>query len=279
MEENQPVKRTRLIDVPPQPYLAIRREYVGICGGDPHKAMDQRWHYHFDAVKVKAAADVWLAANTLAENVESISQNQPMQQSNSSNALDENDYSNSRNHPMEEPETSIAAVENNYSNGQFRPMQQPNSTVDHRESLLKDQAQNTSESLLTESSSASSSESGPGAQTRDADDDASNFEHPQDDLAVEKPEISVFALYAENIEPLTPRLRDHLIDAKKEYGEAKLRAAIEQAVEYNVRKWKYVEACLKGDARASPKKNGKHKPDEQDGSRYVTGKYADIIQH
>jgi hypothetical protein len=57
-------------------------------------------------------------------------------------------------------------------------------------------------------------------------------------LQVERPNI--FALYEQNIGPLTPMIADRLRLAEREYPARWLREAIQIAVENNVRKWRFV---------------------------------------
>ena len=61
-------------------------------------------------------------------------------------------------------------------------------------------------------------------------------------LLVERPNI--FVLYEQNIGPLTPIIADELRDAEQTYPLHWIEEAIEEAVENNVRKWRYVLAIL-----------------------------------
>jgi DNA replication protein len=56
---------------------------------------------------------------------------------------------------------------------------------------------------------------------------------------------NLFALYEQNIGPLTPMLADTLRDAEQTYPEAWLSDAIRAAVENNKRSWRYVQAILR----------------------------------
>ena len=62
-------------------------------------------------------------------------------------------------------------------------------------------------------------------------------------LIEERPNI--FALYEQNIGPLTPLLSDILRDAENTYPALWIDEAMKIAVEKNVRNWRYVEAVLK----------------------------------
>ncbi len=56
---------------------------------------------------------------------------------------------------------------------------------------------------------------------------------------------NIFALYEQNIGPLTPMLSDVLRDAEHTYPSSWIVEAIHIAVENNKRNWRYVEAILK----------------------------------
>jgi DNA replication protein len=72
---------------------------------------------------------------------------------------------------------------------------------------------------------------------------------PEDDqsapveLAPERPNI--YALYEQNIGPITPLLGETLADAEDEYPANWIEEAFRIAVEKNVRNWRYVEAILR----------------------------------
>lgn len=61
-------------------------------------------------------------------------------------------------------------------------------------------------------------------------------------LLVERPNI--FILYEQNIGPLTPMIADELRDAERTYPMRWIQEAIQQAVENNVRKWRYIASIL-----------------------------------
>jgi DnaD/phage-associated family protein len=62
-------------------------------------------------------------------------------------------------------------------------------------------------------------------------------------VIVDRPNI--FALYEQNIGPLTPMLADLLRDAEATYPADWIADAMKIAVENNKRNWRYVEAILK----------------------------------
>jgi len=97
------------------------------------------------------------------------------------------------------------------------------------------------------------------------------------DILPERPNI--YKVYEKHIGSLTPFISDALIEAEKDYSPEWVIDAIELAVKINKRNWRYVEGILKrwesegrGDEYAG-------RLDEQDGKRYITGKYADFIEH
>ncbi len=84
--------------------------------------------------------------------------------------------------------------------------------------------------------------------------------------------VSPFEVYAREIGALTPIVGDKLGDWVDELGAAAVIEAIRIAVLQNVRKLSYVEGILKKKANG----NGKT---EADGSRFITGRFADEIHH
>ncbi len=87
---------------------------------------------------------------------------------------------------------------------------------------------------------------------------------------------NIYALYEQNIGPLTPILAETLQDAENNYPADWIEEAIRIAVVKNVRTWRYVEAILK-----SWKEKGRDGTDrktaEENRKRDSEGKYADYI--
>lgn len=87
---------------------------------------------------------------------------------------------------------------------------------------------------------------------------------------------NIYALYEQNIGPLTPILAETLQDAENNYPVDWIEEAIRIAVVKNVRTWRYVEAILK-----SWKEKGRDGTDrksaEENRKRDSEGKYADFI--
>ena len=95
-------------------------------------------------------------------------------------------------------------------------------------------------------------------------------------LQPERPNI--YALYEQNIGPLTPILAETLEDAEKSYPLEWIEDAIRIAVTRNARNWRFVDAILK-----SWKEKGRDGTDrrtsQEDRKRDSEGKYADYIKH
>jgi DnaD/phage-associated family protein len=102
----------------------------------------------------------------------------------------------------------------------------------------------------------------------------------------------IYAVFVENMrQQVTPIIADKLKDYVKELGEQWVEDAIVEAVTHNAKSWAYVETILnrwakdgRNDTRTDDSKsNGKRdflaKPQEQDGKRFISGKYADYIEH
>jgi len=98
------------------------------------------------------------------------------------------------------------------------------------------------------------------------------------DILPERP--TIYRLYEENIGPLTPMIAESLKDAELEYSAAWIADAIRIAVEQNARSWRYIQSVLE---RWRKEGRTPHETapgsDEQDGQRFVRGKYAGYIEH
>jgi len=89
---------------------------------------------------------------------------------------------------------------------------------------------------------------------------------------------NAFYLYEEWIGALTPMISEELKDAEKEYPQRWLEDAIILAVERNARKWNFIRAVLERWRREGRDENT-GRPDGTDGQAYITGEYADYIDH
>lgn len=95
-------------------------------------------------------------------------------------------------------------------------------------------------------------------------------------LMVER--ANIFVLYEQNIGPLTPMIADELRDAENTYPARWIEEAIEQAVENNVRKWRYVLSILES-WRQEGKRDGFSRRDSQKGlQQQIPEELRDIIK-
>ncbi len=96
-------------------------------------------------------------------------------------------------------------------------------------------------------------------------------------LVAERPNI--FALYEQNIGPLTPMIADELGAAERDYPAEWIEDAIKLAVERNKRSWRYAAGILKR-WQAEGKDSGLTKrPTQADRYRYVQGEFSDNIDY
>jgi DNA replication protein len=114
------------------------------------------------------------------------------------------------------------------------------------------------------------------AQIRAGEWQPGDENHPVEILP-ERPNI--YRLYEANIGALTPIVADHLKDAEKDYPPEWIEEAIRGAVVNNKRSWRYIQAILK--RRESEGKQGElaGRPTGQNGQQYVSGEFADFIEH
>jgi DnaD/phage-associated family protein len=102
------------------------------------------------------------------------------------------------------------------------------------------------------------------------------------ELLPEQPNI--FRLYEENIGVLTPMIADELRDAAQTYPAPWIHEAVQIAVTRNARNWRYVSAILERwhkEGKDDGPRTGvgvAGADSEENRSRYVSGKYADIIE-
>ena len=93
------------------------------------------------------------------------------------------------------------------------------------------------------------------------------------DLRVERP--TIFTLYEQNIGPMTPMIGENLRDFEATYPAGWIEEAIQIAVANNKRSLRYIEAILK---RWQTEGRG-DTFQAKDGSRFLSGKYRDEIDH
>lgn len=89
---------------------------------------------------------------------------------------------------------------------------------------------------------------------------------------------NIFALYEQNIGPLTALISEDLREAETTYPTAWIEDAFREAVRLNKRNWKYIRAILeRWDTEGRDESD--RRDSEADGRRYVEGEFADFIQH
>lgn len=94
-------------------------------------------------------------------------------------------------------------------------------------------------------------------------------------LLDERPNI--FALYEENIGPLSPLISDQLRAAEQDYPAAWIEEAFRLAVERNKRSWRYIAAILQRWESEGKDRGVTQQPTQADRYRYVRGSLSDII--
>jgi len=99
-------------------------------------------------------------------------------------------------------------------------------------------------------------------------------------LRVDRP--NVFALYEQNIGPLTPLLAQQLAEALERYPPAWVEAAIVEAVHYGRRNWRYIQRILERWATEG-RDHEAHPRDQRtrrlDPDKYLRGKYAPLFRN
>lgn len=94
-------------------------------------------------------------------------------------------------------------------------------------------------------------------------------------LVDERPNI--FALYEQNIGPLSPMISDQLRAAEQEYPVGWIEEAFRLAVERNKRSWRYIAAILQRWETEGKDRGLTQQPTQADRYRYVRGTLSDII--
>jgi DnaD/phage-associated family protein len=101
---------------------------------------------------------------------------------------------------------------------------------------------------------------------------------PDQPVHVEVQRPNIFALYEQNIGPLTPLLAEELMEAEDTYPESWIEDALREAVELNKRSWRYVERIMERWAAEGRDDETSRRRDEGDWRRFVEGDYADYIE-
>lgn len=89
---------------------------------------------------------------------------------------------------------------------------------------------------------------------------------------------NIFALYEQNVGPLTAILSEDLLEAEKTYPPEWIEEAFHEAASRNKRNWKYIHAILER-WRTEGKDEADRRDREADPRRYIEGKYKDLIRH
>jgi len=91
---------------------------------------------------------------------------------------------------------------------------------------------------------------------------------------------NIFALYEENIGPLTPLIAEELKDAEKQYPAEWFQPAFQRAVEQNARRWSYIAAILKQWQEKGPdyEKAGRDTEGDQGRRRSLSGRYRRLVR-
>ena len=95
-----------------------------------------------------------------------------------------------------------------------------------------------------------------------------------------EPSRSIYALYEENIGPLTPLVADELREAEELYPQEWLRPAFERAATLNKRNWRYVAAILRRWAAEGPD-YAQAGGDTERGARHpgqLSGRYRGLVR-
>lgn len=97
-------------------------------------------------------------------------------------------------------------------------------------------------------------------------------------LRVERP--SIFTLYEQNVGLVTPIIADRLVEAIERYPEAWVEDAIEEAVAYNRRNWRYIQRILENWASEGRTDEANRGGPTRDLNRekHLRGKYAHLFR-
>jgi DnaD/phage-associated family protein len=96
-------------------------------------------------------------------------------------------------------------------------------------------------------------------------------------LQSERPNI--FVLYEQNIGPLAPLLAEELMEAEDQYPASWIEDAFQEAVELNVRNWRYIQRILERWSKEGKEDEAARRGDRGDRRRFIEGEYADYIEH
>ena len=97
-------------------------------------------------------------------------------------------------------------------------------------------------------------------------------------LRVERP--SIFTLYEQNVGLVTPIIADRLVEAIERYPESWVEDAIEEAVAYNRRNWRYIQRILENWASEGRTDEANRGDPSRDFNRdkHLRGKYSHLFR-
>lgn len=99
------------------------------------------------------------------------------------------------------------------------------------------------------------------------------------EVPVELERPNIFVLYERNIGVMTPFIAEQLRDAEQTYPAGWIEDAFQRAAEQNVRKWAYVRGILKRWASEGRDDGTDRQVSQKDPDRYISGQYADYVEH
>ena len=103
-----------------------------------------------------------------------------------------------------------------------------------------------------------------------------DLDHPVEILP-EAPNI--YKLYEENIGALTPLIADELKDMEMEFPARWIKEAMRIAVQKEARHLRFIRAVLERWRKEGKTDGDARRQDEENSEKYITGKYADFIEH
>ena len=90
---------------------------------------------------------------------------------------------------------------------------------------------------------------------------------------------NIYKLYEENIGALTPLIADELKDMEMEFPARWIKEAMRIAVQKEARHLRFIRAVLERWRKEGKTDGDARRQDEENSEKYITGKYADFIEH
>jgi DNA replication protein len=101
----------------------------------------------------------------------------------------------------------------------------------------------------------------------------------EEPVRVQRERPNIYALYEQNIGPLTPILSEELLEAEKSYPASWIDDAFREAVKLNKRNWRYIERILERWAAEGRGDETYRRGNDRDRRRFIEGEYADFVEH